>query len=1133
MSARVTTGCSLAPDAAAITLPAGAPVSAATRLKVLPALHPSSPVFDGRLAFPVVPFNVACGAPIRGPATPTYAAAAAAEMDLMSSASAPAALSATAMASPAPHSLPFDTLAMKADAAHAATVAAVAATLAPPLPFGHAADLQALQVAAAGMGPATPAASTASPAFGTVSAARVPPLSHAAAVGAAKTLSKASPAHTKVAKTASKVAKAARMIRSTATALIKASPPPADAAVARPRAGLTNATPESDMNQSSAEQWLTAHFTRNANGSIQREALYRMYFIGCKESAFVPLTQASFGKLMRTVFPALTSRRLGRRGNSKYFYVGLSVKPTSPFAAQLHVHGSTFWARKSSAQIKQEEATARLIVAPTIANDATAAPASPSLVPHAAGSPLPLRASLSPSSSTSSLASSVSPAAASGPLSDLPMVSLLPLAPAASSPAPAAPGAARGSSAGMGSIATVGLPAPETAETTSAWDHFARLMGTPPDLHHLLSFTAPGAPLASPALSAETAPPPPTPGVAAPAATGLAALGLADPSFSGRSLGLPAGTSNLLPSTSALALSLPSPAATPATTVGMDAFSRFEAGAVTMATTAGSAVGVSPTGASAPMGQGALSSLFPAALASPTEMTGGLPSPLTSAAMSVPDRVQHLLQHVENTSLISFAATWRQAYEVYLSWVTQYVVQSRVATATHPSEHGWILDAEIRFSSIMLRWCESAVTTIANVNAEIQASLLLVGPLVVLPPSNPLGALRQGINASFAVALQHLHTYVTVTQTFYETAMSPTWPSQFTRDWFRCAPLFVAQCTQDNLLATPAATQSPVYRTFARKLWALVDGRAPLSAWLTWALALHDSGLGQRLLSHYVKAAEQTDSFPFVQLVQKWIGMHHRLWELTQALTAVDATFWTGWSERTRHVFAPCLYQTLKRGGIMDAIHRMVAQRSAPRAPDASIARDRDPAHERDGRDGRRSPGGPASTEAKAQRALGAAKRRTRPPRSGILMRKRGLLAAPSVVVVDGDRGFACDDRGGDDGSGNDDADRVVRGHEHEHSHGHGHAYRAHAGGYVANARHRESAGLNGRLRYRRDPFCGGGQPGRGCVAAAGDPPDLAAIDRPVAFAGRSPHARVRDDSARREHGSDNLTRSAGRPRRQ
>lgn len=38
-----------------------------------------------------------------------------------------------------------------------------------------------------------------------------------------------------------------------------------------------------------------------------------------------PLNPASFGKLVRIIFPGIQTRRLGQRGESKYHYVDLAL----------------------------------------------------------------------------------------------------------------------------------------------------------------------------------------------------------------------------------------------------------------------------------------------------------------------------------------------------------------------------------------------------------------------------------------------------------------------------------------------------------------------------------------------------------------------------------------------------------------------------------------------------------------------------------------------------------------------------------------------------------------------------------------------------------------------------------------
>lgn len=49
----------------------------------------------------------------------------------------------------------------------------------------------------------------------------------------------------------------------------------------------------------------------------------------CNEHKLEPVNAASFGKLIRSVFTGLRTRRLGTRGNSKYHYYGIRVKADS------------------------------------------------------------------------------------------------------------------------------------------------------------------------------------------------------------------------------------------------------------------------------------------------------------------------------------------------------------------------------------------------------------------------------------------------------------------------------------------------------------------------------------------------------------------------------------------------------------------------------------------------------------------------------------------------------------------------------------------------------------------------------------------------------------------------------------
>jgi hypothetical protein len=63
-----------------------------------------------------------------------------------------------------------------------------------------------------------------------------------------------------------------------------------------------------------------------AGVSLPRSTLYSHYLRHCSAHRLDPVNAASFGKLIRSVFVGLRTRRLGTRGNSKYHYYGIRAK---------------------------------------------------------------------------------------------------------------------------------------------------------------------------------------------------------------------------------------------------------------------------------------------------------------------------------------------------------------------------------------------------------------------------------------------------------------------------------------------------------------------------------------------------------------------------------------------------------------------------------------------------------------------------------------------------------------------------------------------------------------------------------------------------------------------------------------
>jgi len=66
--------------------------------------------------------------------------------------------------------------------------------------------------------------------------------------------------------------------------------------------------------------------------------VYANYVSRCATERVTVLNPASFGKLVRVLFPGLKTRRLGVRGESKYHYVNFSLKEDQPDLVESHNH---------------------------------------------------------------------------------------------------------------------------------------------------------------------------------------------------------------------------------------------------------------------------------------------------------------------------------------------------------------------------------------------------------------------------------------------------------------------------------------------------------------------------------------------------------------------------------------------------------------------------------------------------------------------------------------------------------------------------------------------------------------------------------------------------------------------------
>ncbi|XP_076235943.1 regulatory transcription factor Rfx isoform X2 [Calliopsis andreniformis] len=119
-----------------------------------------------------------------------------------------------------------------------------------------------------------------------------------------------------------------------------------DAAAAA--ANMTHATRVSQA----TVHWLLENYETADGVSLPRSTLYNHYLRHCSENKLDPVNAASFGKLIRSVFLGLRTRRLGTRGNSKYHYYGIRVKPTSPLV-MLNEDGTPRQQQNANSQTKR------------------------------------------------------------------------------------------------------------------------------------------------------------------------------------------------------------------------------------------------------------------------------------------------------------------------------------------------------------------------------------------------------------------------------------------------------------------------------------------------------------------------------------------------------------------------------------------------------------------------------------------------------------------------------------------------------------------------------------------------------------------------------------------------------------
>ena len=74
------------------------------------------------------------------------------------------------------------------------------------------------------------------------------------------------------------------------------------------------------------------HLEVSADTNLARSWLYDQYEQSCAAVGTSAVNISLFGRILRIVFPSIQARRLGVRGQSRYFYHGVGVRANSSLA---------------------------------------------------------------------------------------------------------------------------------------------------------------------------------------------------------------------------------------------------------------------------------------------------------------------------------------------------------------------------------------------------------------------------------------------------------------------------------------------------------------------------------------------------------------------------------------------------------------------------------------------------------------------------------------------------------------------------------------------------------------------------------------------------------------------------------
>ncbi|KAK4512412.1 uncharacterized protein ATC70_003112 [Mucor velutinosus] len=129
--------------------------------------------------------------------------------------------------------------------------------------------------------------------------------------------------------------------------------------------------------------WIQANYIREKNHNVPRKNMYEHYQSSCAANHLTPVNSATFGKLLRNVFPDLKTRRLGTRGQSKYHYCGIRVRTSQdpepiPIVELMQEHAAVSGSNKRRNSHRRSLTSGSIATVTTVSSTDASSSAAPS-----------------------------------------------------------------------------------------------------------------------------------------------------------------------------------------------------------------------------------------------------------------------------------------------------------------------------------------------------------------------------------------------------------------------------------------------------------------------------------------------------------------------------------------------------------------------------------------------------------------------------------------------------------------------------------------------------------------------------------------------------------------------------------